>query len=361
MSASRSSKSGGPYVANNQPRDGRGTSRARSPTPVSEYSCSGGSQNGNAGHDSRGRSRTTKQHSLTPSRSVSRSLTRSPTRSRERSYSRGYDSRSPSRSRSRPQARSRSYEPTPAHKHTKVVVERLSKNVNADHVHEIFEKFGTIVDLDVPLNRSTGYNRGTAYLLFSDEAAAEAAVTHMHEAHLDGNIINVSIVLPRRKISPAPPIASHGANFDPRGPPPNPRRGGAAGGHPSTSRNTYRPRSADRLSRSRSPERSRSRSRSPVVDRSRSRSRSPGVNHRRYRSRSRSPAVGSRRHRSRSRSYSRSSSYTPPPTRGGRGGRGNRRGRGGGRDRRRSPSYDSYDSYDRRSRSRSRTPRRSRG
>jgi RNA-binding protein with serine-rich domain 1 len=41
-------------------------------------------------------------------------------------------------------------------------------------------------------------NRGTAYILYVHEADAEAAIAHMHEAQLDGAVINVSIVLPRR-------------------------------------------------------------------------------------------------------------------------------------------------------------------
>ncbi|KAJ5045538.1 hypothetical protein NUH16_002355 [Penicillium rubens] len=51
-------------------------------------------------------------------------------------------------------------------------------------------------------------NRGTAYILYYDPADAEAAIAHMHEAQLDGAILNVSIVLPRRKFSRSPPPAS---------------------------------------------------------------------------------------------------------------------------------------------------------
>src|ERR1700761_6943840 len=68
-------------------------------------------------------------------------------------------------------------------------------------------------------------NRGTAYILYEAVSSAEAAIAHMHEAQLDGAVINVSIVLPRRKFSPAPPTARRGANFDPRNPPPSFRPG----------------------------------------------------------------------------------------------------------------------------------------
>ncbi|CAH0022826.1 unnamed protein product [Clonostachys rhizophaga] len=127
-----------------------------------------------------------------------------------------------------------------------IVVERLSKNINENHLHEIFGEFGPIKDLDLPINRTckqirsfmqwrfdplpivgalltrpphtVGTNRGTAYILYDYEGDAEAAIAHMHEAQVDGATINVSIVLPRRKLSPAPPMARRGANIDPRVP-----------------------------------------------------------------------------------------------------------------------------------------------
>ena len=34
-----------------------------------------------------------------------------------------------------------------------IVVERLTKNVNEDHLREIFGQYGEIDDLDLPLNR----------------------------------------------------------------------------------------------------------------------------------------------------------------------------------------------------------------
>ncbi|KAK5655993.1 hypothetical protein OQA88_5131 [Cercophora sp. LCS_1] len=85
-----------------------------------------------------------------------------------------------------------------------IVVERLTKNINEDHIREIFGQYGEIEDLDLPISRQYGTNRGTAYILYTHEADAESAIAHMHEAQLDGAVINVSIVLPRRKLSPGP-------------------------------------------------------------------------------------------------------------------------------------------------------------
>ena len=183
-------------------------------------------------------------------------------------------------------------------------------------------------------------NRGTAYIIYTDEADAEAAIAHMHEAQLDGAVINVSVVLPRRKFSRSPPpsqrLSSYHDRMDARGPPPGAYRGPPPRGPP---RYPSPPPRCD------SPPR---RYRGPYRDRDNVDTWRP-----RSYSRSRSP-----RRRSVSRSYTRSISRSPPPRRqeyrrrdtpprrGGGGG-------GGGR-RRRSPSYSSYGSYSDRSRSFSR-------
>ncbi|KAK4211773.1 hypothetical protein QBC37DRAFT_206399 [Rhypophila decipiens] len=228
--------------------------------------------------DSRSRSR-----SHTPRGNDSRYRSRSRSYSRERSY----DSRSRSRSRSGSPSQ-------PAIRSTKIVVERLTKNVTEAHLREIFGQYGEIEDLDLPMNRVSGTNRGTAYILYVHEADAERAITSMHEAQVDGAVINVSIVLPRRKFSPPPPQARRGANFDPRAPPPNfrgPAPGGPFGGPAS---------GADRGRRSPPPAAGSNRYgrgsdtyRPRSISRSRSRSRSPNL-----------PGNANRRHRSRSRSYS---------------------------------------------------------
>ncbi|KID73542.1 RNA-binding protein with serine-rich domain 1-A [Metarhizium brunneum] len=307
--------------------------------------------------------------SRSPSRGRQRSLTRSASPRSGDSRSprrRRYDSRSPSRSVTPPPRRNGRYRSdsqgwgrgrgrdgrdaseSPLARSTKIVVERLSKNINEDHLHEIFGQFGPIKDLDLPMNRTFGTNRGTAYILFDHEADAEAAISHMHEAQVDGATINVSIVLPRRKLSPPPPTARRGANIDPRIPMSGPRggagppgRGGgfnAGGGRRRGSPSgRYGPRSDVYRPSSRSP------SRSPGAPPSRG---GGGGGGGRYRSRSNA-------------SYSsRSRSRSPGPRRrGGGGGGGSGAGAGGGggggggggrfededdRRRSRSRSYDSY-------------------
>ncbi|KAI4102459.1 MAG: hypothetical protein LQ339_004613 [Xanthoria mediterranea] len=252
-----------------------------------------------------------------------------------------------------------------------IVVEKLTKNVNENHLREIFGAYGSIKELDLPMNKQCKplrapanklvelpltfvdlvmTNRGTAYILYTNTTDAEAAIAHMHEAQLDGAIIHVSIVLPRRKFSRSPPPARRGGpppppfdRYDNRGPPPpgayrgGPPPGSGYGGPPPPSGRYRSPpppprRGSPGRGYGRRPDFRHPRDRNGDVYRPRSYSRS----------------------RSRSRSYSsRSRSPTPPRRGGGRGYRNRESPPGGGR-RRRSPSYSSYSSYSDRSRSRDR-------
>ncbi|KAL1866047.1 hypothetical protein Daus18300_006948 [Diaporthe australafricana] len=92
----------------------------------------------------------------------------------------------------------------------KIVVERLTKNVTEEHLREIFGQYGPIDDMDVPLSRQFGTNRGAAYILYVNEVDAEAAIAHMHEAQLDGATISVSLLrLPPRHTAPTTILDSH--------------------------------------------------------------------------------------------------------------------------------------------------------
>ncbi|KAJ5895478.1 hypothetical protein N7495_007169 [Penicillium taxi] len=232
--------------------------------------------------------------------------TRSPSPARSRHISRTPSShvrsRSPrSRSRSGQRYRGRSYSRSASPPQSaKIVVEKLTRNVTEEHLQEIFGAFGEILKIDLPMNRGCGSscdtyeeldpnnipspvntNKGTAYIIYREPADAEAAISHMHEGQLDGAVLSVAIILPRRRFSRTPPPSNRTVGR-PRFALSPPRRQNRR------TNDTYRPPS---VSRSRSPRRSRSYySRSPQTG---TRRRSPS-----YDSRSRSPK------RSRSRSSS---------------------------------------------------------
>ncbi|KAH9462685.1 hypothetical protein MJO28_002554 [Puccinia striiformis f. sp. tritici] len=258
------------------------------------------------------------------SRSYSRSRSRSPRRTRARSYS-----GSPSRSRSR--SRSGSYSSYSSRSDSResigrngggsklVEVSKLTKNVTAEHIQEIFKVYGTIKEVDLPIVRQIGSHRGTAIVTFDTGKAAQKAVSHMDRGQLDGSLISVQIYRP-----PSPPrgpaaqgrginsnrvTSGNGARYiAPRAPnaarrnasPPRRAFGGRSRSPPRRSFANSRP-AAGRSNRSQSP---------PSYRRKRSRSRSPSRSPRRGVRRP-SPQYGARSSR-RNRSYSGSgsSSYT---------------------------------------------------
>ncbi|KAL3436296.1 hypothetical protein BDV09DRAFT_48853 [Aspergillus tetrazonus] len=241
------------------------------------------------------------RRSVSPrSRSRSRTTSRSPVS--EGSVGGRNGQRSASRSRSRTRIRGRSYsrsQSPPSQRSPKIVVEKLTKNVTEPHLLEIFGSFGEIQSIDLPVNHAFMTNRGTAYIIYHDPADAEAAIAHMHEAQLDGAVLNVSIVLPKRAFSRSPSPMPNGrgkygrqrhlpgrpADDSSRRSPyqqrASPRRYGRSRAMGMERHDLYRPRSLSRswsrsLSRSRSRSFSRSRSRSPRRSRSFS-SRSPST------------------------------------------------------------------------------------
>ncbi|MCJ1410715.1 hypothetical protein MMC19_004801 [Ptychographa xylographoides] len=77
----------------------------------------------------------------------------------------------------------------------RIVVEKLTKNVNEDHLREIFGSYGTIREVELPMNRQTMTNRGTAYILYASPTHSESAIAHMHEAQLDGALAEACLPL----------------------------------------------------------------------------------------------------------------------------------------------------------------------
>lgn len=137
----------------------RGRSRTRSKTPLSEIDRTRspvrrtisprGSQAPEAdGVAARNGDRATRTRSRSPVRSLRRS--RSRTGFRARSYSRSPSPTiMPRSSKVRTNERVRKNMTDSG----QIVVEKLTKNVNEAHLREIFGSYGSISDLDMPMNR----------------------------------------------------------------------------------------------------------------------------------------------------------------------------------------------------------------
>jgi len=159
---------------------------------------------------SRSRSRSP-SHSRSRSRSgSSRSRSRSRSRSsRSRSYSRSRSrSRSPARGRSRsPRNRSpppKKRSPTPEPK--VLFVDKLTRNINKEHLLEIFGKYGKLKNVDLQWDRKANLSKGSAYVEFLERSEAENAQIRLDGAQIDGNVVKASFVLPRKPSPPRPPV-----------------------------------------------------------------------------------------------------------------------------------------------------------
>jgi len=163
--------------------------------------------------------------SKTRSRSRSRSSSKS---SRSRSRSSSYSSRS-SRSRSRSGSRSRSRSRSPRRRSrsrtpesTTLFVDKLSRNVNKDHLLEIFGTFGKLKNVDVLFDRRANIPKGSAYVEFLDRVTAEKAQLYMDGGQIDGNVIKAIpvkagqlIAFPSIAISRLDKVWGDGSTFRP--------------------------------------------------------------------------------------------------------------------------------------------------
>jgi len=172
-----------------------------------------GSSNGNK--DDR-RASPVRKGSRSPSRSRSASRSRSKSRS-SRSRSRSYSSRSRSRSRSPRRSRSRSPKRrTPSPDPKVLYVEKLTKNVNNNHLNEIFGAYGKIKSAEIVWDRKLNQPKGAANIEFVEKADADNALLAMNGAQIDGNVIQISLLKAKREHSPRPYMGNGGRRFSPR-------------------------------------------------------------------------------------------------------------------------------------------------
>ncbi|KAI9206699.1 uncharacterized protein BJ171DRAFT_597353 [Polychytrium aggregatum] len=120
----------------------------------------------------------------TYNRSFSRSRSRSHSKRSSVSYSR---SRSRSRSRAAPAER----------KPVKVVIHKLTRNVNQAHLEEIFAHFGDIQNVDLPVNPRLKTHHGTAYVIYRAHESARLAAEHMNGGQIDGQVSKLWQLFPQ--------------------------------------------------------------------------------------------------------------------------------------------------------------------
>ncbi|BGP39656.1 hypothetical protein JCM10449v2_003607 [Rhodotorula kratochvilovae] len=96
--------------------------------------------------------------------------------------------RSPSPRRDYSRSRSRSRSPLES---DTIRITRLSKNVLTVHLEEIFDVYGKILDIDLPIIKRLGTHKGTAWVTFASPAAAAKAADYMDGGQIDGTVVTV--------------------------------------------------------------------------------------------------------------------------------------------------------------------------
>lgn len=169
-------------------------SASRTPTPVSKKGSDHGSRSPSR---SPSRSRSSSSSSLSASSSGSsrsksdRSHSRSNSRSsRSKSRTPASDARSRSASKAPSEEATRRRSPTPV---TKIHVNKLTRNVNKQHLTEIFKTYGSIKNVDIQTDRFHPHLcRGSAYIEFEKSVDAEKAIRYMDGGQIDGQEIIVT-------------------------------------------------------------------------------------------------------------------------------------------------------------------------
>jgi cold-inducible RNA-binding protein len=79
----------------------------------------------------------------------------------------------------------------------KLYVGNLSFNTTETSLKDAFERFGTITDSVIMMDRETNRSRGFGFVTMSSAAEANAAIKGLHGNDLDGRNLTVNEAKPR--------------------------------------------------------------------------------------------------------------------------------------------------------------------
>merc|ERR1712136_42527 len=95
-----------------------------------------------------------------------------------------------------PSPKRRKRTPSPPPRPTKIHVGKLTRNVNEEHIKEIFSVYGTIKSCDMPKdNIHRHLYKGFCYLEFETADEADKAMKHMDGGQIDGQEISCAPIL----------------------------------------------------------------------------------------------------------------------------------------------------------------------
>ena len=75
-----------------------------------------------------------------------------------------------------------------------ICVRNLSRNVNKNHLIEIFGNFGKIKKVDIPIDEKTHKRKDFAYIEYETKIECEEAVVYMNEGQIDGKVLKIEFM-----------------------------------------------------------------------------------------------------------------------------------------------------------------------
>lgn len=76
---------------------------------------------------------------------------------------------------------------------TSIYISNLTRNVNADHLQEIFENYGEVQSTKIHLHTRSNTPKGTASIDYTHPESVLKALEHMNGGQIDGQIVTVEI------------------------------------------------------------------------------------------------------------------------------------------------------------------------
>ena len=85
---------------------------------------------------------------------------------------------------------------------TKLFVGNLSFNATENQLQDLFAEHGTVVAVDLIMDRMSGRPRGFAFVTMESKEAAEAAIQALQGKNVDGRDLTVNEARPREERAP---------------------------------------------------------------------------------------------------------------------------------------------------------------
>src|SRR5437764_14503152 len=84
---------------------------------------------------------------------------------------------------------------------TKLFVGNLSFNATENQLQDLFAAHGTVIEVDVIMDKFSGRPRGFGFVTMETKEGADAAIKAMHGKEVDGRALTVNEARPREERS----------------------------------------------------------------------------------------------------------------------------------------------------------------